>query len=695
MQDSDPGFTRMITVIVLTSLLALAIIFASGLTGGASAVGLIAQVIAIVVLAGCLLLIRLGRTDLVRTLLPACGWLLANGSLALSSDTTPLAFASLNTIIILLAGALLGHQGVAVFTGLTAALILVGLLAESAGLLSVSQGPTSGWPTAGPVLVMISLISYYAFRARQQALEVAGQRANELATLSRAAAAVSGSLQLNETIGRILEQLDRVIPYDSAAVQVLGEGYMEIVGGRGWDDAKAIVGIRFPVPGDNPNSTVVETGQPYILGDAPSQHPTFHNPTHDHIRSWLGVPLHTGGRIIGMLSIDSSEPDRYHEHEASLVQAFADHVAIALQNARHFQAERRRHQQLVMQQDIMQVITSSLDLDQVLARVCQLTAEAVGADRCSVFLPEPDGGPLKLRMSHTPEGQVSAELAKQIQVVFEETAGEQVWQQALEGRRPLLLEGPDPMGREYWETHQAQLGVHSLLVVPLVTHDQPLGAMALVSLDASRSFDEDQVGFAATIAASVSGAVENARLLAQTAQLARTDSLTQLLNRRGFADFSERELAFSRRFGRPMALLMIDLDHFKPLNDAHGHPTGDDVLAGVAERLTGCLRAIDVIGRHGGEEFVVLLPECTLGAAGQVAERLRASIASPPFETRSGPLPMTVSIGASALDSGVGSINQMIDDADQALYAAKQAGRDQVWLWLEGQAGAYKPASSL
>jgi diguanylate cyclase (GGDEF)-like protein len=690
----DRSFARLITVVALTSLAALAIILGIGLASGASTVSVVAEALAIALLIGCLGLVRLGRTDLVRMLLPIAGWLIANASLAFSSEATPLAFASLNAIIILLAGALLGHRAVAVFTGLAIALIPAGLVAASVGLVNITEGQTTGWPTAVPVLIMISLLSFYAFRAREMALDVADRSANELATLARAAAVVSQSLQLEETIGRIFDQLQLVIPYDSASVQVLADGFMEIVGTRGWEPADSVVGIRFPVPGDNPNTVVVEKGEPYILSDAPNQHPAFANPPHDHIRSWLGVPLHAGERTIGMLSIDSSEPGRYGEHDARLAQAFADHVAIALQNARHFQAERRRHQQSVMQQDILQVISSSLDLDEVLARVCQLTAEAVGADRCSVYLRQADGEPLKLRTSRTADGEVEPELMARMQDVFERTNGEAVWQEALDAHRPLLLSGPDPAGREYWQTHQTELGVQDLLVVPLITHDQSIGAMALVSLDAERPFGEEQIGFAATIAASVSAAVANARLLTQTTQLARTDSLTQLLNRRGFADFSERELAFGRRFGRPMALLMIDLDHFKRLNDAHGHPTGDDVLAGVAGRLTGCLRAIDLIGRHGGEEFVVLLPETTLEAAGLVAERLRASIASPPFETRSGPLPMTVSIGASALDNGDGSINQMIDDADQALYAAKQAGRDQVWLWLEGQAGAYKPASS-
>ncbi len=160
------------------------------------------------------------------------------------------------------------------------------------------------------------------------------RRAQEAETLHQIGSVVVSTLDQNVAIERVLEQLERVVPYDSASVQLLKEGYLEIVGGRGWPDEEVVVGLRFPVPGDNPNTVVIQERRAHILSDAPANYLRFGDGPHQHIQSWLGVPLIVHERVIGMLAVDSAQPDFYSQEHARLISAFANQVAIALENAR-------------------------------------------------------------------------------------------------------------------------------------------------------------------------------------------------------------------------------------------------------------------------------------------------------------------------------------------------------------------------
>ncbi len=189
--------------------------------------------------------------------------------------------------------------------------------------------------------------------AKIQAIETAQRRAREAETLRQAAAAVSETLNEQAAIERILLQMQRVVPYDSASVQLLREGYLEIVGGNGWDNEEDILGLQFPVPGDNPNSIVIRERRPLILENAPESHRPFLEVPHSHIRSWLGVPLIFHEKVIGMLALDSKQPHYFTSRHASLVAAFADQVAIAIENARLFETTKKAALEARIAQDIL------------------------------------------------------------------------------------------------------------------------------------------------------------------------------------------------------------------------------------------------------------------------------------------------------------------------------------------------------
>ncbi len=171
--------------------------------------------------------------------------------------------------------------------------------------------------------------------------------------------------------------------------------------------------------------------------------------------------------------------------------------------------------------------------------------------------------------------------------------------------------------------------------------------------------------------------------------VATTDGLTGALSRRAFHDEAERALALARRHQHETSCILFDLDHFKAVNDRHGHASGDAVLSGSARLCRAMLRMADRLGRLGGEEFAVLLPHTGREGAMILAERLRQAIAGQSFEARDGRFGVTASFGVATLGPGPGDVATMLRRADEALYVAKSAGRDRcVASPADGHAGA-------
>lgn len=169
---------------------------------------------------------------------------------------------------------------------------------------------------------------------------------------------------------------------------------------------------------------------------------------------------------------------------------------------------------------------------------------------------------------------------------------------------------------------------------------------------------------------------------ARLEDLSRLDPLTGIYNRRYFFELAEREFSRSRRYTRPISVIMIDLDYFKAINDTHGHAVGDQVLTEVALRIQECVRKVDIACRYGGEEFLVLLPETSLAEASVLAQRIWNTLTSHPTSTKKLTIPVQASIGVACTkqDSAL-SLDELIEQADKALYRAKELGRNRIELF--------------
>jgi diguanylate cyclase (GGDEF)-like protein len=226
------------------------------------------------------------------------------------------------------------------------------------------------------------------------------------------------------------------------------------------------------------------------------------------------------------------------------------------------------------------------------------------------------------------------------------------------------------------------IGAHQLLV-PLLGHGQVIGVLSLLRDDKARPFLQADLNTMTTFAAQASVAIENVLLHREAQRLAVTDPLTGLWNFRYFQVQADREVESAMRFDRPLSLVIVDLDHFKKVNDGLGHQVGDEVLSEVARRIRDSTRVPDVVARYGGEEFVVLLPGAGEAGAAATAERIRCAVNSVPVTIRMGGesgarLPVTCSAGVSSFPVHGQTLAGLLRAADAAMYVAKTQGRNRV-----------------
>ncbi|HWQ15079.1 MAG TPA: sensor domain-containing diguanylate cyclase [Roseiflexaceae bacterium] len=520
----------------------------------------------------------------------------------------------------------------------------------------------------------LSLFAQQATVAIQNArlLEAARQRAEEAETLRRVGAVVASTLRQDEAIDRILEQLVLVVPYDSASVLLLHGDAMEIVGGRGFPDPAAVIGLRISVYGDNATSAVFASRAPLRLDDAPAAFGAFKEPPHDRIKSWLGAPLIFQERLIGMIAVDSTRPARFTANHERMVAAFADQVAVALENARLYQEALAAAERRTVLYEVSQAIGASLNLDQLYETIHHATARLMPCQAFLISLLDEPAGELEDVYLSDPSGRWPGSRYP-MDIGF---CGHVV-----RTRRNLYLDNlTEQVMRDFgsWYFGQPEHQVRSVLAVPLRVGERIIGVISTQAY-APHAYSPTDIEIFEQLAANAAIALENARLFAETRRLAITDPLMGVFNRRHFFELARGELERARRYHHPLAIVMLDIDEFKRINDTYGHLVGDQVLRGVAARCKSALRTVDVLGRYGGEELVVLLPETGPVGALEAAERLRLSIAQTPIDAEGIQVAVTASLGVTTWTPAADTrLEDLLDAADRALYEAKRRGRNQV-----------------
>jgi diguanylate cyclase (GGDEF)-like protein len=218
----------------------------------------------------------------------------------------------------------------------------------------------------------------------------------------------------------------------------------------------------------------------------------------------------------------------------------------------------------------------------------------------------------------------------------------------------------------------------SILAVPLHSVERLVG-MLFFGCRAPDGFDAETVRRAEVFGNHVVFPIQRAQLEEDLRRLAFTDAQTSLFNHRHFQGQLEEEMSRAQRYGRPVSVILLDIDDFKAFNDRYGHPAGDRLLRDVSHLLKENLRTVDIPARYGGEEFVIVCPETQRDQAVALADRLRATIAETGFEDEDGrPVHLTVSVGVASSPLDAQTKSALVDAADKALYEAKRTGKNRV-----------------
>jgi diguanylate cyclase (GGDEF)-like protein len=368
------------------------------------------------------------------------------------------------------------------------------------------------------------------------------------------------------------------------------------------------------------------------------------------LRSIMVAPLELDGRLLGVVYLDSRVAKGvFTDRDIDILTAVNSHIAVSLETARAAQLEvavQAAHQQRDVAErlrDAMGRLGGVLDPEEVRRVLLAVVEDVSPADRA--YLVYDEEGALTVTGLDDPS-LVDARALACLDVPLRDDP--------LPARNVAALAG----------------AVGAWVAVPVRTNACGNGVL-LATAVAEGAFGDEHLQLIAAIAGHGAAAYENARLYTRVQQLATTDALTGVSNRRHFADHAVRQIALARRNHRPLAAMMVDIDFFKKINDTYGHAVGDEVIRRVAGALRDNVREPDVLCRYGGEEFAIVMSEMH-GDPIAAAERLRAAI-----KASGGDVPVTVSVGVAELKPD-DDLETLLGRADAALYRAKEGGRDQV-----------------
>lgn len=417
---------------------------------------------------------------------------------------------------------------------------------------------------------------------------------------------------------------------------------------------------------------VVDTGESYLNNCYAAEPTALSDLLEVGVHAVAAAPVRAGDQVLGVLCLYHIELGRrFSRRDVELLEMIGRHTGVALQNASRYQMALRESARRQLLYKASLAFGAALAPEQLYQSIHRTVAEMMPCDTIAIALVDPAAEALDYVYMADGRGRWPNERLP---------LGRGLLGSIIRTGISLRVTGCDPAIEAMFGAEpfgDGEDGTGSLLAATLLVGEQTVGAITVQAV-ASDAYTAEDLDVLETLAATAAIALQNAHLFARVQELATTDPLTGVANRRHFFELARLEVERAIRYGRALSLLMIDADHFKRINDQYGHVVGDEVLQAIARRCRGGLREIDTLARYGGEEFLILLPETNGAQALQAADRLRHIVGDEPVPTLAGFVPVKISIGIASMPAGSAStVEALLDQADQALYAAKAAGRDQ------------------
>jgi diguanylate cyclase (GGDEF)-like protein len=509
--------------------------------------------------------------------------------------------------------------------------------------------------------------------AGSASVRVASRAARQLEALLQVGAAAARVLDPEELARLALDETVRILNAERALLFLTNENSGVVRPHLGRDangnDLAELTGYSSTIV-----DRVVATREPIVLTGTEQGAALGSESAVTHgLRSILVAPLQIEDRLLGIVYLDSRlAKGIFTQDDVEILSAITSNVAFALETARLAEmelsvaSERRQRQVAELLRDSMRTVGQSLEPRGVLRSILQTSVSALSSDAGAILLA--DGERLEVAaaigggVSLPPEGY---DIAKADQPEIAE---------ALRSRKPLAVSSVIS------ERNSPLFGLlgraGSFIVAPLVVREQAVGALVIIARR-SNAFGQTQTEVAAALAGQGVVAYENAQLFARVQILAQRDELSGVANRRHFFELAIRTFRDARQMGNALSAMMLDIDHFKLVNDRYGHASGDDVIRAVAQRVSKVIGSGDLVGRYGGEEFALVV-QAPLAHAAELAERLREVIGEAPIATAAGPIEVTASVGVAEMAPRDTDLGRLLQRTDAALYEAKRAGRDRV-----------------
>jgi len=476
-----------------------------------------------------------------------------------------------------------------------------------------------------------------------------------------------GSFSEHAALATVLDQMWRVVRYQAAAALMLEGDRLRVAASRGGD---AEVELPFEAAGNL--RRIFESKRIEMLSDVEALLPRLG--LRGVTGTTLAAPLVAHGEVVGALLAVFDRDLAPGFRDGQLVMAFADHAALFLEAGAILRRERQARARAAAVGRITRMASSRHDPESLLQGAAPELLTLSGADRLVIYVRDPRHEAL---VPMADAGTAADEEERVRSLSLDLTAAPLF---GLNGSSsPLSFHADrDPVPASITPFER----VHAMLVIPLAVDGKLLGAIVAACLDRARACDTAHADFLQEVAQQVALGMENARLFTALSQMASTDELTRLANRRRFTESLRMEMARMRRSEAPLSLIMADADHLKVINDTHGHPAGDAAIRHVADAIRKGGRETDMAARLGGEEFALLLPGTDAVGAVKAAERIRKSLASSAIPTVG---TVTVSMGVATAPEDGAAEDELVRVADARLYAAKARGRNQVCSMVPGE----------
>ena len=503
-------------------------------------------------------------------------------------------------------------------------------------------------------------------------------RTNELSLLMRAAdallnAATDETSVLSHAVELLGEQFGYAMRYILLYDADRRELYTGVAAGEGSADPAVVhyrMSIEHGLTGACARSRAVVN-----VGDV-SADPRY-VPASAACRAEICVPLIARGDLLGVVTVQSPKTDAFSLQDERLLTAFAGLVSLALMHAREHAA---RLSDIAELQAVNEVArrAAQLDRDSTLKTVVDAFQRVTTADSTAVFLWDDERQWLEVAtMVFDPRLYPT-----DYEAMVRETKvklGEGIVGWTAEHREPALIADAIADSRVV-PVDGIPLDRKSAIVVPLVADQRLLGVIRAVKMGVN-AFTGEHYRFAQTLASQASLAISAAAAHEAVRRLSVTDELTGVYNGRHFRARLHEEIERAKRGGRPLALLVIDSDSLKDVNDRYGHDAGNRHLLSIARAVQTHVRTSDVVARFGGDEFLVLQPDATPESAAAVAERIRVAVAAARVTAADGSaVSGTVSIGVAGFPRSAADEDALFRSADAALYDAKRHGKDRVFI---------------